>query len=175
MLKRMALLTAVVMLAFPALAGARIVLNTSIAGIKLGEGKSAVRHQLGAPAATQPPGPGNQYQTTWVYYGRKLVIGFQSGHVVQVFTQNRKQRTASGLGVGSSRAAVKARVKGVTCTHVTGFSGQECITSVRHGSAYWTTDFHVGPNGHVSSVLVNIFRPAGALDRASSARLARSL
>jgi hypothetical protein len=168
-LKRMALLTAVVMLAFPALAGARIVVNKSIAGIKLGEAKSTVRHQLGAPAKTYPPSAGNQHQTQWAYFGRHLLVGFQNGHVVEVFTQNRKQRTASGVGVGSSRAAVKAHVKGVTCTHVTGFSGQECITSVRHGSVYWTTDFHVGPKGHVSSVLVNIFRAGGAVDRAMSA------
>ncbi len=171
MLKRMALLTAVVMLPFPALAGARIVLNKSIAGIKLGEAKSAVRHQLGGPARSYPPSAGTMYQTQWVYYGRKLVVGFNNGLVVLVFTQNRKQRTTSGVGVGSSRTAVRARIRGVQCVHVKHYSGQECVTSVRHGSVYWATDFHIGLNGHVASVLVNIFRAGGAVDRAMSGRL----
>ena len=171
MLKRVALLTAVVVLAFPALAGARIVLNKSIGGIQLGEAKSTVRHQLGAPAKTYPPSASTLYQTQWVYYGRKLLIGFKNSHVVQVYTQSRKQRTAGGIGVGSSRAAVKARIKGVMCTHVKHYSGQECVTSARHGAVYWTTDFHVGPKGHVTSVLVNVFSAGGAVDRAMAAAL----
>jgi hypothetical protein len=169
--KRIGLLTALVLLAFPALAGAKIVLNQSIAGIKLGEAKQTVRKQLGPPGQVIAPSSANQNQTQWVYKTRKLLVGFQKGHVVQVFTMNRSQKTAGGIGVGSTKAAVLSHIKGVQCQHVPGFTGQECITAVRRGAKEWTTDFHIN-NGHVSSVLVNIFSgTGGALDRALSAHL----
>ena len=151
----------------------QIVLNKSIAGIKLGEAKSTV-----PPALALRPRPPSQrrhpQQTQWVYYGRVLVVGFNNGHVVQVFTENRKPEDHQRRRRRLLGATVKAHIKGVTCTHVKGFSGQECVTSVRHGSMYMATDFHVGPKGHVTSVLVNIFSAGGAVDRAMGARLTGS-
>ena len=170
MSKRICVLTAIAVLAFPALAGAKVVVNQSIAGVSLGESMNQVRSHLGAP----PHVTHGSGTTTWKYVpGRLLLVVFGGkGHVTEVFTENPSQRTPSGIGVGSSQAAVESHIKGVTCTHVPGFTGTECIVSVRHGSANWTTDFHIGPHGHVASVLVNILSgTGGALDRALSARL----
>jgi hypothetical protein len=179
--KRICVLTAIAVLAFPALAGAKIVVSQSIAGVSLGETMKQVRNHLGVPSSIDHKGPKSTclQPTCWVYGGRKLLIGFGgNGHAVEVFTENPSQRTPGGIGVGSSQAAVKSHIKGVTCTHVPGFTGTECIVSARHGSANWTTDFHVGPHGHVQSVLVNVLTgtgtgsgTGGALDRALSARL----
>jgi hypothetical protein len=167
--KRIGVLTVIVVLAFPALAGAKIVVSQSIAGVSLGESMNQVRSHLGAPPKVTHGGG----TTTWKYLpGRLLLVVFGGkGHVTEVFTENTSQRTPSGIGVGSSQAAVKSHIKGVSCVHVNGFTGKECIVSVRHGSSDWTTDFHVGPGGHVQSVLVNILSgTAGALDRALSVR-----
>ena len=161
MTKRIAVLTAFVVLAFPALAGAKIVVNQSIAGINLGVSKAYVLKHFGPPAKKSTVGG----QTLWSYFGRKLVVGVKNGRVTEVFTQNPSQRTASGIGVGSTIAAVKSHIRGVRCQHVSGFPGQECITMTKHGANDWTSDFHVD-NGKVSSVLVNILSGGAALDRA---------
>jgi hypothetical protein len=136
-----------------------------------------VRNHLGAPSSIDHQGPKSTclQPTCWVYGGRKLLIGFGGkGHAVEIFTENPSQRTPGGIGVGSSQAAVTSHVRGVICSAVPHFTGTECIVTVRHGSSDWTTDFHVGPHGHVQSVLVNILTgtgTGGALDRALSARL----
>ena len=144
MSKRIGVLTAIAVLAFPAVAGAKIVVNQSIAGVSLGESMKQVRSHLGAP----PHVTHGSGTTTWKYVpGRLLLVVFGGkGHVAEVFTENPSQRTPGGIGVGSSQAAVKSHIKGVMCTHVPGFAGTECIVSVRHGSSNWTTDFHVGKN-----------------------------
>ncbi len=168
MFKRIGLLGALLMLAFPALAGARVVLDQSIAGVNLGEAKAAVHQHLGKPTKIVS----SMGMTDWVYKGRALLVGFKNGHVVEVFTENKSQRTASGIGVGSSIASVTSHIKGVTCQHVPPHPGQECIVGVRKGANDWTTDFHVGPGGHVQSVLVNILAgTGGALDRALARQL----
>lgn len=163
MSKRIGLLTAVFVLAFPAMAGAKIVINKSIAGVNLGEAKAGVRAHLGKP--TLDP----RFPRDWIYPGRKLLVEFKNGHVDQVFTQNPAQKTAGGIGVGSSIAAVKSHIKGVHCAHVNlpHITGKECLPPPsRHGATEWTTDFHVNPQGRVSSVLVNILPAGGAVDRA---------
>jgi hypothetical protein len=178
--KRIGVLTAIVVLAFPALAGATIVVNKSIAGVSLGDTMTRVRHHLGAPSAVDHKGPGSSclQATCWLYSRRKLLVGFGShGRVNEVFTESPAQKTPGGIGTGSSRAAVLSHIRGVRCSHVPGFLGQECIVGVRHGSLEWTTDFHVGQNTKrgpvvVQNVLVNILSvTAGALDRAMRARL----
>lgn len=161
MSKRIGLLTAVFVLAFPALASAKIVVNKSIAGVSLGESKAGVRHHLGKPRL-DPKLPRD-----WFYIKRKLVITFKNNHVVEVYTQSRSERTASGIGVGSTEAAIKAHVKGVKCqpVHISGFNGRECITAARHGASDWTTGFRLSKD-HVLDVLVAIFPIGGAVDRA---------
>lgn len=164
MSKRIGVLTAIAVLAFPALAGARIVVDQSIAGVSLGESMSQVRTHLGAPSST----PTTSGHKSWLYKGRSLLVVFGSkSHVLEVFTANPSQKTGSGVGVGSSEAAVKSHIRGVTCAHVPPYTGQECVVGVRHGSSTWATDFHIGPKGHVQNVLVNILSgSASALDRA---------
>jgi hypothetical protein len=171
--KRIGVLAVIAVLAFPALAGAKIVLNQSIAGVSLGETVAQVRTHLGAPFRISR----SSGLTNWLYKRRLLLVVFGgNGHVTQVFTENPSQRTPGGIGVGSSQAAVLSHIKGVQCTHVPPYAGKECVVSVAHGAAQWTTDFHVGPNKKgrivVQSVLVNILaNTGGALDRALSVRL----
>lgn len=168
MSKRIGVLTVIAVLAFPALAGAKVVVSQSIAGVNLGETMKQVHGRYGTATSTKKANG----RLNWVYKGRQLLVAFGStGRVIEVFTVNPAQRTAGGIGVGSSQAAVMSHIKGVQCVHVPTYQGKECVVSVRHGAFDWTTDFHLGPGGHVQSVLVNILnRSGGALDRALAAR-----
>ena len=101
------------------MAEAKIVPQKSIAGAKLGMTQERVKQKLGRPDgrsyATSPIG---NFRYVTLRYGRTK-ISFDgtkpSSRVINLFTRSRLQRTASGIGVGSTRAQVKRRLPGVTC------------------------------------------------------------
>ncbi len=137
---RRALLGAVAAaLALAAVAGATIVPQKGIAGVNLGMSKSAVRSLLGSPASAKHAkndfGPCTQFR----YAG--LVVTFQGNtSVTSVSTTRKSERTASGVGVGSTEAQVKAKVKGVKCKTESGF--RHCfVGSFRPGKI--VTDFSI--------------------------------
>ena len=108
-------LTAGVTLSAPASAGAVIQLDRGIAGARIGNTKAEVRTALGQPArvrnGTNDFGP----FTVFVYNGG-IRVSFQSGNAVTaVSTKGLGDRTARGVGVRSTRAAVEQRVPGVEC------------------------------------------------------------
>jgi hypothetical protein len=115
---RRALLLAFValMVAAPA-AGARIVVGKGIAGVRLEMSKGQVRRVVGQPSRvrhlTSELGPSTQF----VYPARKLRVTFFAGNrVTAISTTSAGQRTDSGVGVGSTRAQLRAGVAHVHCS-----------------------------------------------------------
>ena len=117
-MKRLLAVSAVVVagtLLAPASAAAIVQLDRGIAGARLGNTKAEVRTALGQPSrvrnGTNDFGP----FTVFVYAGG-IRVTFQSGNTVTaVSTKGLGDRTARGVGVRSTRAAVEQRVPGVDC------------------------------------------------------------
>ncbi len=113
---RLVLATAALFALAAAPASAKIVVNRSIAGVKLGVSQQRVLNLLGNPSTTVT----NQaFDTIYTYKGRGLQITFHAhgstNDVTLIEVRKRGERTASGVGVGSTYAAVRAHVAGVRC------------------------------------------------------------
>ncbi len=111
----LAVLVVAATLLAPASAGAIVQLDRGIAGARVGNTKAQVRTALGQPNrvrnGTNDFGP----FTVFVYAGG-IRVTFQSGNTVTaVSTKGLGDRTARGIGVRSTRAAVEQRVPGVDC------------------------------------------------------------
>jgi hypothetical protein len=108
------LILAVSLLA-PASAGAMIQLDRGIAGARLGNTKAEVRTALGQPKRVRNGNNDFGPFTVFVYAGG-IRVTFQSGNAVTgVSTTGLGDRTARGVGVRSTEAAVQQRVPGVNC------------------------------------------------------------
>jgi hypothetical protein len=107
-------------LAFPSGAGATIVVQKGIAGVRLHMTKAQVRARLGPPQHVQT-GHNDFGRYTEFLYSRVRVT-FQSGaKVTGMRTTSPLERTTAGIGVGSSKAKVSAGVRGVRC------GTQQCV------------------------------------------------
>ena len=109
-----ALIAGAILLA-PAQSGAIIQLDRGMAGARIGNTKAQVKTALGQPTRirndTNDFGP----FTVFTYTGGMRVF-FQGGNTVtSVTTKGLGDRTARGVGVRSTRAAVEQRVPGVDC------------------------------------------------------------
>ncbi len=138
-----------------AAAGATIVPQRSVAGVKLGDSQARVRALLGKPVKVtveQDDILGNQ--RTYRYRG--LRIGFDgnvaSSKVLSIFVTGRAQRTARGVGVGSTRKQVRRGVRGVRCA--VEFGLDHCWRGV-FAPGRTVTDFRIGRSGRVTSVLLS--------------------
>lgn len=149
------LLLLAVTLCLAAPAGARILPQQGIAGVKLGMIRAKVIELKGEPTAEKVMrneiiGP----QRVMRYGGTKFSFGGASAGagVVGIRTVDRRERTPSGVGVGSTVAAVKAGVAGVVCRNEFGIS--HCMKGqLRAGKR--VTDFALdGPGGEVVAVTV---------------------
>ena len=146
MKKRIVLSAVLFTFACPAVAGATIVINGGMSGVSLGNTMKQVRHQLGRPNEVDHRGG----TTAWSYTWRGLVIDFRTNRVHDLSTLSKLQRTASGVGVGSSETAVMRLVPGVHCSPDS--QGAECIVA----SGHVLTDFHVtSRRGLVQYVLIS--------------------
>jgi hypothetical protein len=131
-------------------ADAMIQVDRGIAGARLGNSRAEVRAALGTPSkvtsGTNDFGPWVNYR----YPGGIRVMFQGRTQVTSVSTSGRGDRTSRGVGVGSTEASVKARVKGVKC---------ETIVSIRscHTGDFLAgrrvTDFRI-KGGKVTSVAV---------------------
>jgi len=102
-------------------------IDRGIAGARLGNTRAEVRAALGKPSKVITGSNDFGPFTTFRYRGR-LLVNFQgSKRVSSVSTSGRGDRTAAGVGVGSSEAAVKAKVKGVKCETIAG--SRSCHTN----------------------------------------------
>ena len=136
----------------PPAAPALIQVDQGIAGARLGNTRDDVRTALGRPAAirrgTNEFGPWLQYR-----YAGGIRVFFQGRReVTAVTTTGRGDRTARGVGVGSTEARVAARVPGVTCETIAG--SRSCHTGDFEPGAT-ITDFAIR-GGRVSRVTVAI-------------------
>jgi hypothetical protein len=140
--RRIALVAAVLALIVPSPSGATIRPQQGMSGVWLGMGKTQVRAKLGRPIGS---GGGR------LYYAR-VWVGFRLGRVVEVTTTRSTERTRSGVGVGSTEAAVKRAYPSVVCAPSGGF--RRC----RLGSGKpdtRATDFLIG-HGLVLQVTVQL-------------------
>jgi len=109
-----ALAASLAALAAAAGATAAIVPQENIRGVSVGMSASQVRAKLGKP--TKITHGENDFGTWTAFHYPGLSINFQSGTgATAIATLLRSQRTAGGVGVGSTVAAVKTKVPGARC------------------------------------------------------------
>ena len=139
----------VVVLAWATAASAVIVPQRGIAGVRLEMSKAQVRAVLGAPRAVVHGS--NDFGSYTIYRYRGLRVTFQGNRTVTgVFTTRASERTAAGVGVGSTEGQVRAKVAGVHCRTESGF--RHCFVG-RFLAGKSVTDFRI-KRGHVTSVTV---------------------
>lgn len=146
-MKRTIVLAIVMSLVLPALAAAKVVINHSMFGITLGSSQTQVRAKLGKPD--------NVVHVTgtaeWVYTRKRAVVMFSGRRpvVTGLYTESQAERTATGLGVGSTRQQVERAIPGVSCT------AHGCVALAQRGHKTYATDFALDHSGRVTSILVN--------------------
>ena len=134
-------------------AGGAIVVQRSIAGVALGMTKAQVRAILGSPTRVRD-GKSPAGHFVQLVYGR-VTVEFQDAPHVTVTTlrtSSRLERTATGVGVGSTERAVRRAVPDVACYGWKG--GRQCILGkLLPGRA--VTIFEL-ERGHVTELVVGI-------------------
>jgi hypothetical protein len=109
-----ALATAAVLAAAAPPAGATIVPQQGMAGVRIGMSAQEVRGVLGVPLrAIRGANDFGPYAE--LRYPRLVRVLLQGGAVTAISTTGRFERTARGVGVGSTEAAVSAKVRRVRC------------------------------------------------------------
>ena len=145
-------------------ADALIVPQKSIAGIAIGMTQQQVLDRLGSPAkdVTRRGGSGGDDPiTTYTYRGRGLKVLFHPNRAntanvvidVDVY-RGRRQRTAEGIGIGSTRSAVARKVKGVKCRRFDPSYAVCWVGRSRHGAT--NTTFWLNRRNRVNEVTLAV-------------------
>jgi hypothetical protein len=131
--------------------GAAIVPQHGIAGVKIGMTQGKVRAVLGKPTSLKRGHNDFGKYTIFKYAG--LQTEFQGNTTLTgISTTRTSERTAAGIGVGSTETQVKAKIKGVKCVTDSGF--RHCyLGKFRAGRR--VTDFAI-KRGKVSRVNVGV-------------------
>lgn len=107
-------LAAVVALVLAAPAQAAIVPGTSIAGVKLGMTETQMAGVLGVPDSVKHGT--NEFGGFTKFKYHKLTVTFQGNEeATSVITTRKSEKTSHGVGVGSTRAQLKAGVTKLKC------------------------------------------------------------
>jgi hypothetical protein len=135
-------------------ASGAIVPQQGIKGAHLGDSVAKVRDGLGAPDKvifTRDPIIGRvrvyRYGLTYVRFGGTTA----DATVTSIDTTSRAERTSRGIGVGSTRAQVAARVPGVECK--VEFGLDHCYLG-QFLAGRRVTDFRITSTGRVGRVVV---------------------
>jgi hypothetical protein len=140
-----------VALALPASGAGAIVVQKGIAGAELHMTKTQVRAKLGAP--TRIRSGRNDFGRYTMFFYPRVTVTFQSGsRVTALRTVSPLERTAAGVGVGSSVARVKARVPHVVCS--TELGSRQCVVGKLLPGRI-VTAFAI-KHGRVATVIVGI-------------------
>ncbi|HEY6068174.1 MAG TPA: hypothetical protein VIU81_05710 [Gaiellaceae bacterium] len=130
-------------------AEARIVVQHGVAGASLHMTKAQVRARLGAPVRVRAGRNDFGRYTEFVY--SNVTVSFQIGARATAFrVSTRAERTAGGIGVGSTEAAVKAGIAHITCRTESGF--RHCFVG-RFLPGRVVTDFRIR-SGRVRSITI---------------------
>jgi hypothetical protein len=134
----------------PASAHAAIVPQHGIDGVKLGQTAKKVRQIAGKPVRVVRGS--NEIGSYTEYRYRGLTVNFFGGpRVTAVSTRSRTQRTAGGIGVGSTEAELATAIPAVTCETFGAF--RSCTLGTQEpGRRVTAFDLR---NGKVSRVLVS--------------------
>jgi len=122
----------------PAAASALVQVDRGIAGARLGSTRAEVRAALGPPRTARSGTNDFGTFSRWTYRGGITVLFQGRAEVSSVSTTGRGDRTARGVGVGSSERAVRRRVRGIRCETIAGF--RSCHTG-RFTAGEIITDF----------------------------------
>jgi hypothetical protein len=136
-------------LAFAAVAPATIVPQHGIGGARLGMSQTAVQARLGLPL-TIHKGTNEIGTYTTYLYPTLLITFFGGSKVTSIATHSAKQRTSRGVGVGTTRAGVAAKVAAATC--VTESGHEHCYVG-KFLPGQTVTDFTI-KNGRVTRITV---------------------
>jgi hypothetical protein len=133
----------------PATASAKIVPQRGIAGANLDMTQAQLRAKLGKPDKVQrPTSPIFGKYTTWFYGGTSVdMFNTQDRKVFNLSTTSKSEKTSTGVGVGSTAAAVRKGVKRSQC------DSQHCWVGHFEGGDK-VTDFRLSPHGRVTRVTI---------------------
>jgi hypothetical protein len=130
-------------------AQARIVVQHGVAGARLHMTKTQVRARLGAPVRVRTGRNDFGRYTEFVY--RNVTVSFQSGARATAFrVSTRAERTAGGIGVGSTEAALRTGIAHLTCRTESGL--RHCFIG-RFLPGRVVTDFRIR-GGRVRSITI---------------------
>lgn len=148
------LLALAAMLLVPATAGATIVPQEGMKGVRLGMTVEAVQDELGEPSESTIERDEIIGRVRVLRYGL-TEMSFDgtrsSSKMLSVTTTSKAERLSNGIGIGSTRAAVDAKVKRATCR--VEFGLDHCyIGSFVPGRV--VTDFLISKTGKVKRIVV---------------------
>jgi len=130
----------------------RLVPQVSIHGVELGMTPAQVQGKLGHPDAThkgRQPGIGATMTLTFGLTTVRFAGTKPSSQAVTITTTSRRERTARGVGVGSSEAVVHQRVPGAKCLVEYGY--RHCVVGTQKPGQI-ITDFSIGDSGRVTRI-----------------------
>ena len=140
-------------LALPAQAGAIIQPQRSISGVTVGMTPKQVRAALGTPTSQRTTTNIFGRQLRYRYTGGILVVFQGRTNVTQIVLTGVGDRTATGIGIGSTETELRAGLRGERCETFEGI--RSChVGSFNPGRR--VTDFIFGSDGRVARVSLGI-------------------
>jgi hypothetical protein len=151
------------LLAFGAVpAGATIIPGKGMAGVELEDCQETVIEKLGDPDSTVTKMDFAGSYTLYRYKARGIRVTFRPNgdntcnSAVTIFTSKGQERTTEGIGKGSKRTTLRAKLRGETCrTYRVPHRVRTCyLGSFQPGTI--VTDFRIDSKARVSTVSIGL-------------------